>query len=146
MKWASVLVPLVVYLATPAGARAGTEETVKAGYVSSAVHPGDPLKEIRVVGFVTQEEALSFVNGGFEKGNLTPRIEAALTRGQHAAFAGAHFLVFYHLWEGKPELLSLARCHADLHLVLGSCGFQLTLGVITVAQPTAAPPQSRPRR
>lgn len=140
MKWACVLVSLGVFLASSTDGLAGG---VKAGYVTSGVHPGDPLKEIHVVGFETVKEALRFVDGGFEKGDLTPKVDAVLSRGQDVGFAGAHFLVFFHVWESKPELLSIARCHADLHLVVGSCGFQLTLSVQLVA-PAEAPPEESP--
>ena len=108
--------------------------SVSPGHVTNNVHSGDPVQEIAVAGFVTPQEALQFVEAGFVG---KPAFTAKLARGESASFAGASFLVFFWIQDGKPTLFSVTRCHADLHLVVGSCGYQFLLGV----NPSAAAEQ-----
>lgn len=127
-------VVLLVTILWVGGAAAGQGDApIRPGHVTSEVHPGDPLQEISVAGFAGLSEALRFVEGGFATGGVEPKLAATLRRGSTVSFAGASYLVFYHVYEGAPALLSLVRAHQDLHLVVGSCGFQLLVGVRTTA-------------
>jgi hypothetical protein len=105
------------------------------GHVTNNVHPGDPVQQVAVAGFATVQEALQFVEAGLGDAPK-PLFAAKLAREQTASFAGASFLVFFWEQDGKPTLFALARCHADLHLVIGSCGYQFQLGVNTTAAAT----------
>jgi len=135
----------VVLLLTLAGAPdLRADPRIKPAHVTSEVHPGDPLQEIVVAGFATQAEALRFVAEGFSPTAVPPKLTEELTRGRTVSFAGASYLVFYHVWEGKPALLALTRVHADLHLLVGSCGFQMTLGVRTPASLPPLAPKPEP--
>jgi hypothetical protein len=108
------------------------------GHVTSEVHPQDPLQAIWVAGFATLPDALRYVTAGFVDTAAEPVVTAQLSRGDTTSFAGAEYLVFFHRPGGAPALLSVARCHSDLHLVVGSCGYQLLLTVNTT------PPASEP--
>jgi hypothetical protein len=117
-----------------------SESGVLPGTITNAVHPGDPVQQTTVVGFVSLQDALKFVANDFQIGGLEPRFNTVLKRGDSTRFAGANYLVFYYLdAEQKPALLSIARCHGDLHLVFGSCGFQFLLSVKTEPAPAQYP-------
>jgi len=107
---------------------------VRPGTITNNGHPGNPVQEVLVAGFAEQTDALAFVAGGFDFGKRKPVVKAALRRGASVKFAGASFLVFYYqVAPGPPTLLSITRCHEDLHLVIESCGYQFLLGVRTSA-------------
>ena len=115
---------------------------VRAGFVTNNVHPGDPVQEVTIAGFATLQEALQFSEAGFTMDAHKPVFLANLPRGSSVGFAGASHLVFYYLdHDAKPTLLSITRCHADLHLVIGSCGYQFLLNVNTSAATTQEQPQ-----
>jgi len=102
------------------------------GHITNDVHPGDPVQVVSVAGFDKMGEALRFVQGGFAARGAKPLFKSKLPRGESLRFAPASFLVFYyHDDKQQPVLLSVSRCHADLHLTIGSCGFQFLLGVDT---------------
>ena len=107
------------------------------GHITNDVHPGDPVQETVIAGFATRAEAVQFIDAGFVPGNLKPTLATKLARGQTVNFTGSEWLVFYFVDDqGQRELLSLTRVHADLHLIIGSCGFQFLLNVYTgMAQP-----------
>ena len=116
-----------------------TEADARPGFVSNNVNPGDPVQEVAVVGFSTLQEALQFVEAGFEAKALKPVFEVRLLRGRSVSFAGASFLVFHHQDpQGKSTLLSRTRCHADLSLAIGSCGYQFLL---TINPPVSQRPE-----
>jgi hypothetical protein len=145
MRFAALLVFL---LATPQPIPVGGQVTiplneVRAGYVTNNVHPGDPVQEVSVAGFATLQEALQFSEAGFVADAHKPVFLTTLPRGSSVGFAGASYLAFYHLdHDTRPTLLSITRGHADLHLVIGSCGYQFLLSVNTAA----AAPQEQPQR
>ena len=105
-------------------------DAAKPGTVTSRVHPGDPLKVLTVVGFESLEDALGYLKHGFVDDTQQLRVKASLGRGDTVSFDKASYLAVYAPNEaGKMVLLSLLRCHADLALTLGSCGYQLQVGV-----------------
>lgn len=107
------------------------------GWITSAVHPGDPLQQIRVTGFRTQGDALRFVQDGFPAPGPTVVVDAVLARGQSARFGEASYLVLSHQDANRQvQLLSLTRSHGDLHLVVGSCGYQVLVNVDLGAPPS----------
>lgn len=117
------------------------EQSAGPGHISNNVHPGDPVQEVAVAGFDSQEEALRFVQGGFATKDVKLRFKTLLSRGDSVGFEGASHLVFYYFDdERRPVLLSITRCHADLHLVIGSCGYQFLLGVKLGPAPAEKPP------
>jgi len=79
-------------------------------------------------------EALRFVQDGFPAETATVVVDAVLTRGQSTRFGDASFLVLTTLDASRqPQLLSLTRSHGDLHLTIGSCGYQVLLNVDTAS-------------
>jgi len=112
----------------------------KPGYLTDVVVPGDPVQELQVAGFTGAEAALRFCAEGFR--GAAPVFQETLRRGDSVSFAGASHVVFYHRdADGRPALLSVTRCHADLHLLVGFCGYQLQLSANLPAPP--APPAPR---
>ncbi|HOX46222.1 MAG TPA: hypothetical protein PK668_21640 [Myxococcota bacterium] len=106
----------------------------KPGFLTDLVVPGDPVQELEVAGFKSAGEALGFAQGGLHGG--APVFAGTLRRGDSLSFTGASHVVFYHRGAGgEPELLSVTRCHADLHLLVGFCGYQLQLSANLPAPP-----------
>ena len=106
------------------------------GTITNMVVPGDPVQKLELAGFATAKEAQQFLQEGLQGGR--PVLRATLQRGESAALGTAtHVVFYYHEDDGRPTLLSLTRCHADLHLVAGFCGFQFLL-TVNMPQPPAA--------
>ena len=103
------------------------------GFIANRVHPGDPVQEIQVAGFFDWASASAFAGGSTE---ANPVFQRKLARNESVRFADAAHpgqaavLVFYTQDEhGQRTPLSMSRAHADLPLAIGSCGYQLLLGL-----------------
>jgi hypothetical protein len=132
--------------------KANVPAEARPGFVANRVHPGDPVQEILVAGFSDQAPAVAFVAAGMVAGKTPPPLSQKLAPGQSVQFGHlarpwqAAVLVLYYLDEkGQPTLLALLKAHADIPLAVGSCGYQLLIGVDQASAPPPPKPAYAPR-
>ena len=116
------------------------------GSIANRMNPGDPIAQVVVAGFPDLASAAAFVDAAFVAGKTPPVFQQTLARGQSVRFVdaarpleAAYLVIYFHDEHGRPVLLSMTRAHTDIPLAIGSCGYQVLLGVDTGAAPGAAP-------
>jgi hypothetical protein len=97
--------------------------------LSNQAAQGDPLDNVSLMGFDSYDDALTFVEQGFQIKGLKPAVKGTLVRGGPAMeIPGYPYVVFYRFTDGQIQLMSITQLYGDLPaLALHSWGAQLLI-------------------